>query len=133
MTRFRKFLIIIGILALIILGVILWINNSQQSVPSLPQEEQEEKTSEEKVSLEANYTGRGVLLNDDERWIILYDEPGRPAAFLLLKFTENSICDLGEGEKTCDTSNFIHGTTIEVSGYKEGQELTVVRITGENN
>ena len=123
----KKYILIALLLLAVALGVYQY--NNQQSVPSLPQEEQEEKTSEEKVSLEANYTGGGVLLNDDGRWIILYDEPGRPASFLLLKFAENSICDLGEGEKTCDASNFIHGTTIEVSGYKEGQELTVVRMT----
>lgn len=91
----------------------------------IPKKEQE--TTEPLKVVGVNFSQAGNLLNK-EGWILLYEEPGNPALDVNLKFTNDSLCDLGKGELPCDTSKFEHGSRVQVEGNKSGKEVTVVKL-----
>lgn len=111
---------------------------SQQATPTAwletPPEEviqpTEMATGEEFV-IEENFSIGGYLLQDDlGGWIVLYDDvqTGAVAAKNSLAFTNDSLCNFGQGEKKCDLSTFEVGTQIEVEGRQSGNELTVIKM-----
>ena len=128
------------VLTLVVLGVGLGayryyrqqqISLAPEELVEIPAEEMKEPTDsvvKEEPSSEAEHLGAGVLLQKEDHWIMLFDEPGKPAANLVLKFNENSLCDFGEGEHVCDEKKFVQGINIMVEGQKEGNNLTVIRL-----
>ena len=85
----------------------------------------------EKIVEKANFSIGGNLLQSDlGGWIVLYDDAqtGAMAAKKTLIFTNESLCDLGQGEKKCDLSTFEIGTQIEVEGVQSGNTLKVTKM-----
>lgn len=74
--------------------------------------------------LEVNFSKEGALVNRENIWTLLYEEPGDPVVIVNLKFDNNSKCEMG----ACDTSKFIEGTRVLVSGNKSGEVVTVVKM-----
>ena len=72
----------------------------------------------------------GVLIGDGNPWKLIFDdaETGSPAATVELVFTDESRCDFGQGETSCDPMYFEVGTGIEVVGQKDGSKLIVSQI-----
>ena len=72
----------------------------------------------------------GVLVGDGDPWIVLYDDPqtGSVAANLELVFTDQSVCDFGQGFISCSPMYYEVGTGIEVTGQKDGAKLIVSQI-----
>lgn len=62
-------------------------------------------------------------------WILLYEEPGRPAIVAKLTFNAFSKCDLGSGEKVCDKSKLELGARARVQGSDKGGRVTVIKLT----
>lgn len=62
-------------------------------------------------------------------WILLYEEPGRPAIVANLAFNTFSKCDLGKGEEACDKSKLELGAMARVQGSEKDGVVTVIRLT----
>lgn len=85
-----------------------------------------------KIPLEANFSKTGEILKKEEGLIFLYGEPGNPAATVQLIFTQTSLCDFGEGKKTCETAKLEEGTRVKINGNKKNGELEVIEIEKQN-
>lgn len=129
-------IIIIVILAVIVVGVVYgaYLSFNQKPV-SLPATSSTQPTVALKT-LEINFTETGNILNWDsqtesytEDWTLLYEKPGNPAISVKLVFNEASLCDLGEGEKVCDKSEFNNGDRAKVEGNRNNGEVTVINLT----
>jgi len=70
----------------------------------------------------------GVLIGDGNPWTLIYDTPGSPATTLELVFTDQSLCDFGQGDTSCSPMYFEVGTDIEATGQKDGSRLIVSQI-----
>ena len=76
-------------------------------------------------------TGNLTIYNTDmgERiWILVYEEPGRPALTTDLHFTSGSICARGQENNSCDTSVLQEGQRVKILGFEENGSITVVRL-----
>lgn len=62
-------------------------------------------------------------------WILLYEEPGRPAIVANLTFNAFSKCDLGKGEEACDKSKLELGAIARVQGNEKDRIVTVIKLT----
>ena len=81
-------------------------------------------------STKASFTVSGNLIGDGNPWKVLYDDPqtGAVAASFDLVFTDQSRCDFGQGETSCQPMLFEVGTQIEVTGNKDGNRLVVIKL-----
>ena len=72
----------------------------------------------------------GVLIGDGNPWTIIYDDAatGAPAATLELVFTDQGVCDFGQGFTSCTPMYYEVGTGIEAIGRKDGSKLIVSQI-----
>lgn len=66
--------------------------------------------------------------SENESWILLYGEPGNPAATVLLDFNFRSMCDFGSGEGICNTKKFNLGMRVHVEGQRNGNLLKVIKL-----
>lgn len=80
------------------------------------------------ISPENNFSKSGNLVNKEEILNLLYDEPGKLASFVVLKFTPESICDLGEVDTTCDLSKLEDGLFVAVTGQQNNNEVEVYKL-----
>lgn len=87
--------------------------------------------------LEPNFETGGMLFDENrvtgaKEWTFMYDEPGRMAILIKVKFTETSTCDLGMGVGTCNLGDYniddYNDAYFELSGYREGEEVTVISL-----
>ncbi len=85
--------------------------------------------------LEINFTKTGSILNWDsqtetytENWILLYEEPGKPALSVKLVFNENSFCTISQEEKICDKADFNNGDRAEVRGHRKDKIVIVTSL-----
>lgn len=58
-------------------------------------------------------------------WYLVYEEPGKPALFKELNFTERSLC----GDKSCSTALLQAGDRVSVTGELAGEMVTVTRLS----
>ena len=77
---------------------------------------------------ESGFSISGVLIGDGNPWTLIYDAPGSPAATFELVFTDQSLCDFGQGDTSCTPMYYEVGTGIEVAGQKDGSKLIVSRV-----
>lgn len=111
------------------------IEDSKRPKESKDSEPISEETSKTKQSLPVNFSETGVILDWDAQreihtneWRFLYDKPGALALTVKLELDKKSICDLGNGEKNCDKSEFVNGTTVMLEGNRNNGEVTVVKM-----
>lgn len=87
---------------------------------------------QQKPPPEINFSKTGEIVKKETGFILLYGEPGNPAATVQLIFTPNSLCDLGEGKKLCETAKFEDGIRVKIDGNRKNNEVEVVEIEKEN-
>jgi len=125
---------VLVVVVVVLAGVMVYGYFNQESGLSLTGEEivRGEKPKE---PLKVDFSRTGVVLNWDaetesyvEDWIFLYEELGAPALNVELVFDENSICDMGEGEKVCDESQLNNGDTVSIEGNRDDKKVMVIRL-----
>ncbi len=70
-------------------------------------------------SIEVNFEKEGNLVKQANDWVLVYEEPGKPALTVILDFTTCSECKPDEYEQ---------GMRIEVKGDKSEDILKVAEI-----
>jgi hypothetical protein len=75
-----------------------------------------------------NFSQTGNLVKQGGKFVLVYDQPGNPAATVNLVFTSSSVCDFEKGG-FCDERLFGQGERVRVDGNREGDTVTVVGIT----
>lgn len=137
----KKIVIIVFVVVILGVGFGVYRYQGQQQALLTPEElvedqplqieEPVESPAGEETAEKANFSIGGYLLQDDlGGWIVLYDDAqtGAAAAKKTLIFTNESLCNLGQGEKKCDISIFEVGTQIEVEGVQSGNTLKVAKM-----
>lgn len=64
----------------------------------------------------------------ERTWILVYEEPGRPALTRDLHFTSKSVCTTKQENNPCDTSVLEGGQRVKISGFEENGIITVVHL-----
>lgn len=97
---------------------------SKQSTPP------ESAMKSEKSSTKGNFSQAGALMAREDGWTLLWDEPGRMAVNIKLKFTDQSICYLGGEKKDCGLINMGPQSydRVSVEGNRTGDEVTVTKL-----
>jgi hypothetical protein len=85
-------------------------------------------------AINVNFTKTGNLTKENpedesQAWLLLFDMPGNPAATVTLKFADDSVCNLKGSQAECAKVKFNLGDRAEVEGEKEGQVVTVSKLT----
>jgi len=70
----------------------------------------------------------GNLTKQDGSWVLVYEEPGKPALTLKLEFNANSICEKGAQKDICVLENLEIGNRVRISGVVDGNKLTVYTL-----
>lgn len=101
---------------------------STTATPKPKVEEQGEKS--ESTTAKGNFSKEGALFVAEERWTLLWDEPGRLALNVKLKFTDQSICYLGNEKKDCGLINMGPQSydRVNVEGNRIDDEVTVIKL-----
>ncbi len=76
-------------------------------------------------------TGNLVAANNNQGWALLYERPGKPALKINLKFSDQSLCDLGQETKNCliiPDSYWQTGERIYVEGKQQNNQLEVYQL-----
>ncbi len=84
-----------------------------------------------KETQEPTFTETGNLVFDDNKWFLLYEEPGAPALNLELIVTEKTTCDLGTDFTGCDLNRVKSGARVKVTGVREGNKLRVTKLVSK--
>lgn len=77
---------------------------------------------------EYNFSKSGNLVNKDGVLNLLYDEPGKLALVVILKFNSESICDLGQVDTNCDLSKLEDGLFVTITGQQNDNEVEVYKL-----
>jgi len=77
-----------------------------------------------------NFSQKGTLIGQEDGWVLMWDEPGRLALNVKLKFTDQSICLLGDEEKDCALLNMGPESYeyVSVEGDKTDNEVIVIKL-----
>jgi len=67
----------------------------------------------------------GNLTKQNGNWVLVYEEPGKPALTLKLEFNANSLCEKGAQKDICVLENFKIGSRVRISGVINGNNLNV--------
>lgn len=104
------------------------IAKSTTATPKLKEQEQGKKP--ESTIAKGNFSREGAVMAREEGWILLWDEPGRMAMNVKLKFTDQSVCILGGEEKDCALINMGPQSydRVKVEGNRTGDEVTVTKL-----
>jgi hypothetical protein len=89
--------------------------------------------------LEINFTETGMIFDENritgaKEWTFLYEKPGNLILTVKLNFNSNSICVLDAGTQICDMKSFDWSkydtdTYFDLEGYRQGGEVTVIKLT----
>ena len=60
-------------------------------------------------------------------WVFTYEEPGSPALWKVLSFTDNSIC-INEEETVCNPDELSSGSRVSIEGIEREDEVEVVTL-----
>lgn len=92
--------------------------------------EQEQKGKAETSSAKGNFSHQGALIAKEDGWILLWDEPGRMALNVKLKFTDQSVCIFGGEKKDCGLINLGPESynRASVEGDRVDDEVTVIKM-----
>jgi hypothetical protein len=72
-----------------------------------------------------NFDKTGNLSRQDGKWVLIYEEPGKPALVASLSFNEKSICEKGAQKDVCVLNNLNIGERTRIVGTLDGGILTV--------
>lgn len=72
-----------------------------------------------------NFDKTGNLSRQDGKWVLIYEEPGKPALVASLSFNEKSICEKGAQKDVCVLNNLNIGERTRIVGTLDGGVLTV--------
>jgi gas vesicle protein len=72
-----------------------------------------------------NFDKTGNLSKQNGEWVLIYEEPGKPALIASLSFNEKSICEKGAQKDVCVLNNLNIGERTRIIGTLEGGVLTV--------
>ncbi len=62
-------------------------------------------------------------------WLLVYEEPGKPALSNKLIFNDKSICYLADGtQSVCSEIKFKSGDNVEISGELKDDEVTISEL-----
>lgn len=70
----------------------------------------------------------GNLTKQNSSWVLVYEEPGKPALTLNLEFNANSLCEKGAQKDICVLENFKIGSRVRISGAINGNNLNVYTL-----
>jgi len=83
-------------------------------------------------SSESNFEEKGYLVKygQEKNWALNYEEPGKPALVVTLKFNEESKCDLAHGNKPClEFESYGEvGNRIKVIGTQKEEVVIVDKL-----
>jgi len=79
---------------------------------------------------QGNFSKKGAVFAREDGWTLLWDEPGRMAMNVKLKFTDQSICILGGEKKDCALINMGPQSYdyASVEGNRDDGEVTVIKL-----
>lgn len=80
---------------------------------------------------QGNFEQQGNLISQQgKRWILIYEEPGKPALTVKLSFTQSSVCDLQQGKKPCSEYDKYgeSGDRVKVVGEKKNGTVEVKKL-----
>jgi hypothetical protein len=80
--------------------------------------ESNQETSPSPVELD--FEKEGNIVQQDGKWILVYEEPGAPALTAVLEFNENGSFDF---------KNFKQGMRVKVTGEKTDNKVEVSQLT----
>jgi hypothetical protein len=72
-----------------------------------------------------NFDKTGNLSKQDGKWVLIYEESGKPALVVSLSFNEKSICEKGAQKDVCVLNNLKIGERTRIIGTLEGGVLIV--------
>ncbi len=80
----------------------------------------------------ADFIETGNLVEGkDNKWALLYEEPGQPALKVDLSFNSESLCELEQEIKSClilPDDFFEVGERVEIEGTKQGEKVVAYRL-----
>lgn len=84
----------------------------------------------ETPSAKGNFSKKGAVVAREEGWVLIWDEPGRMAMNVKLKFTDQSVCILGGEKKDCALINMGPQSYdyASVEGNRSNDEVTVIKL-----
>jgi len=79
---------------------------------------------------ETNFSETGNLVKDNAGlkagvWYLVYEKPGASALYVELKFSEDSLCQIGATSQSCQTVILEQGDRAEVLGWEKGEAVIV--------
>lgn len=75
------------------------------------------------------FSRTGNLVERDDQWVLVYEEPGKPAVTARLQFIDQSACFSDAGEEiACIPASWEEGVRVEVSGTETGDLVKVDRL-----
>lgn len=90
----------------------------------------ESTAKSETSSVKGNFSQKGAVFAREDGWVLIWDEPGRMAMNVKLKFTDQSTCILGGEKKDCGLINMGPQSYdyASVEGNKSGDEVMVTKL-----
>jgi|GEM_PF-3435652 hypothetical protein len=85
------------------------------------------------VNTANRFEKNGNLSRKDDKWILIYEEVGKPALTTELVFNANSICEKGRQKDVCVLNNLELGSRVRIVGFLENGKLTVYTLTWLGN
>ncbi|MBU1000001.1 hypothetical protein KKE78_01210 [Patescibacteria group bacterium] len=88
------------------------------------------QTNPEPSSVKSNFSHEGAFFAGEDGWVFLWEEPGQLALTVKVKFTGQSVCRLGGGEKDCaliSTGPESYDRVI-LEGERVGDEVTAIKV-----
>lgn len=84
----------------------------------------------ETPSIKGNFSKKGAVAAREDGWTLIWDEPGRMAMNVKLKFTDQSICFLGGEKKDCGLINMGPQSYdfVSIEGDRSDSEVMVIRL-----
>lgn len=122
------FLLIVVIIGVVI-GFLIYILSNNGILQTPPQAS---PASPETSSVKGNFSHEGAFFarEGEDGWTFLWDEPGRLALNVKVKFNDQSICYLGGEKEDCALINMGPKSYDRVSleGERNGDEVTVTKL-----
>ncbi len=129
---FTFIILIIIVIIGVVIGVVVYTVQTK-SVPAIETAKpttQASPANSEAPSVKANFSKEGAFFARDDGWTFLWDEPGRLALNVKVKFTDQSVCLLGGEKKDCALINMGPKSYDRVSleGERNGDEVTATKL-----
>jgi hypothetical protein len=104
----------------------------QFQVPSAEEvviEKFEVSEDEQNANKNDNFSEIGNLTEQNNNWVLVYEEPGKPALNVELQFSDQSECFDSDSEKiACEPGSWEEGIRVEVSGFESEKSVQVSEL-----